>query len=134
MITNIDGFGHTGLALARALQARYRPLRVLGTGAMGTVVLARERELGRLVALKLLREDCPVFQERLRREARVMARLAHPAIVPVYAFEGGERPCLVMRYVPGGSLALARLAPLALVRTLRDVVDALAFEIGRAHV
>src|SRR5262245_61238785 len=102
--------------LAPALHARYRPLRVLGTGALGTVVLARERELGRLVALKLLRESCAVFQERLRREARVMARLTHPAIVPVYAFEGGARPCLVMRYVSGGSLAQARLEPRALVR------------------
>jgi serine/threonine-protein kinase len=99
------------------------------------VWLARERELGRLVALKLLREGCPAFQQRLRHEARVMARLAHPAIVPVYAFEGGERPCIVMQYMAGGSLALARHEPRALVRTLRGVVDALAFahEHGIVH-
>jgi len=118
-------------ALTPALRERYRPLRVLGTGATGTVLLARERELGRLVALKLLRENGPQFQQRLRAEARVMARLAHPAIVPVYALEGGERPCIVMHYMAGGSLALARLEPRALARTLRGVVEALGF--AHAH-
>jgi len=131
----LDGCGFRGgTRLGPSLLERYRPLRLLGTGAMGTVVLARELELGRLVALKLLRENCAVFQQRLRREARVMARLAHPAIVAVYGFEGGERPCLVLRYVRGGSLALSRLEPRQLARTLRAVVDALAFAHGHGIV
>ena len=115
-------------AWAGAVPAKYELLRVLGSGGMGTVLLARDRELGRLVALKLLRESCALFLERLRREARIMARLVHPAIVPVYEFEGsGPRPYLALSYVRGGNLTLARLEPRALVRTLRGVVDALAF-------
>ncbi len=108
-------------------QAKYQLLRVLGSGAMGTVVLARDRHLGRLVAIKFLRESCSTFLGRFQKEARVMARLAHPSIVKVHEldlFEG--RTYLSMEYVDGGSLALARLEPRALAQTLRGVVDALA--------
>ena len=116
--------------LTPAARERFQLLRVIGTGGMGTVVLARERTLGRLVALKFLRESCGQFLERFEREARLMARLRHPSIVRLHAFERGPgRPFLVLEYVRGGSLALARLEPLALTRTLRGVACAL----GHAH-
>jgi len=103
---------------------------------MGTVLLARDRQLGRLVALKLLRDPGPWFLERFRREARVLARLAHPSIVAVHEFDVfAGRAYLAMDYVDGGSLARARLEPRVLVRALRGVVDALehAHALGVVH-
>ena len=115
---------------------KYQSLRVLGSGGMGTVLLARDRQLGRLVALKLLRDPGPFFLERFRREARVLARLAHPSIVAVHEFDVfAGRAYLAMDYVDGGSLARARLEPRPLVRALRGVVDALehAHRLGVVH-
>jgi len=114
---------------------KYQLVRVLGSGAMGTVLLARDRHLDRLVAIKLLREGCCVFLARLRREARLMARLVHPAIVKVHELdELAGRTYLAMEYIDGGNLALARLEPRALARTLRPVVDALALAHARGIV
>ncbi len=82
--------------------------RELGHGGMGVVYLAREVSLDRRVALKMLPpagEVHPGDRERLRVEAQALARLEHPAIVPVYRsgeFEG--RPYLVMPYVEGTTL------------------------------
>jgi len=115
---------------AYAAPAKYEALRVLGSGGTGTVVLARDRHLGRLVALKFLREGGAAASwsfEHFRAEARRLARLAHPAIVAVHEFDVCDgRPYLAMDYVDGGSLARARLEPRALARALRGVVDALA--------
>jgi serine/threonine-protein kinase len=116
--------------------SKYQCLRVLGSGGMGTVLLARDRHLGRLVALKLLRDPGPWFFERFRREARVLARLAHPSIVAVHEFDlFAGRAYLALDYVDGGSLARARLEPRVLVRALRGVVDALehAHRLGVVH-
>jgi len=135
-----EGQGH-GPAARRATRwpveapAKYQLLRVLGSGGMGTVLLARDRSLGRLVALKFLRESCTTFLERFRREARLMAALPHPAIVKVHEFERcAGRSYLSMEYVDGGNLALARLAPRELVRRLASVVDALGFAHERGIV
>ena len=95
-------------ALAHALAGRYRLVRRLASGGMSDVYLAWESGLERHVAVKVLNpagatdvED----RERFRREARTLAHLAHPSIVPVYA-AGDSRsvPYFVMAYVPGGSL------------------------------
>ena len=107
--------------------AKYEVRRVLGTGGMGTVLLARDRNLGRLVALKVLLTQCSDYLERLRSEARLLARLEHPAIVRVHDLDVHDgRLFLAMEYVPGGSLALARLEPEPLVRSVRGIVEALA--------
>jgi eukaryotic-like serine/threonine-protein kinase len=88
---------------------RYRVERVLGHGGMALVLLARDEELDRPVAVKLLAENVAndeSFRERFLREARVAARLAHPNIVQV--FDVGEddgRPYIVMEYVDGDTLA-----------------------------
>ena len=116
--------------------AKYEPLRVLGSGGAGTVVLARDRSLGRLVALKFLTGRSPELFERFRREARRMARLQHPAIVAVHEFDvHAGRAFLAMDYVDGGSLAGARFEPRELVRVLRPVVSALehAHALGIVH-
>jgi serine/threonine-protein kinase len=89
---------------------RYRVERRLGGGGMATVFLARDDELGRPVAVKLLAENLagdPALRERFVREARISARLAHPNVVAVYdagEVDGG-RPFIVMEYVEGETLA-----------------------------
>ncbi len=118
------------LTLPFEVPAKYQPLRMLGAGGMGTVLLARDRHLGRLVALKFLSESCPAFLERFRREARLMARLSHAAVVRVHEFDLIDgRAYLAMDYLDGGNLAHARLEPRALALLLRRIVDAL----GHAH-
>ncbi|HEX7091039.1 MAG TPA: serine/threonine-protein kinase [Longimicrobiales bacterium] len=65
---------------------RYEVVEPLGRGGMGTVYRARDVELGRDVALKVVStpEAAGDVAERLRREARILARLEHPGIVPVH--------------------------------------------------
>ena len=65
---------------------RYEAVERIGRGGMGTVYTARDRELDRLVALKVLRLPDPGSEAiaRMLREARIIARLEHPSIVPVH--------------------------------------------------
>jgi serine/threonine-protein kinase len=91
------------------LDNRYDVRRVLGSGGMGEVFLARDRVLGRDVALKVLRRQYAgdsEFAERFKREARSAASLSHPNIVQVY--DRGETDegasYIAMEYVPGGTL------------------------------
>jgi serine/threonine-protein kinase len=88
---------------------RYVIERELGHGGMATVYLARDEELGRHVAVKVLPAqlaDDEAFRARFVREARLAGRLSHPNIVRVYdAGESDARPYIVMEYVPGTSLA-----------------------------
>jgi serine/threonine protein kinase len=87
---------------------RYRLERLLGEGGMGSVYLAHDTQLDRLVALKVPRfgpEDS-VLRERFWREARAAATLRHPNLCPV--FDVGEQDgvhYLTMAYIEGGSLA-----------------------------
>lgn len=87
---------------------RYRVERALGDGAMANVVLARDKELGRLVAVKLLDEqlaDDHDFRARFTREGRLAAGLSHPNVVTVFdAGEAEGRPYIVMEYVDGATL------------------------------
>src|SRR5437764_3471023 len=63
---------------------RYTLLDKLGAGAMGVVWCAEDPELGRKVALKLLRRPDASLTERLVREAQSMAQVSHPNVVTVY--------------------------------------------------
>ncbi len=88
---------------------RYVLLERAGTGAMGEVFAAWDPELARRVALKLLRVDgvggAAGTRERLLAEARAMARLSHPSIVPVYDVgEARGRTFVAMEYVDGMTL------------------------------
>ncbi len=87
---------------------RYRIRRELGRGGMGSVYLALDPQLDREVALKVLHRwgmDSPQQQERFVREARVLARLDHPNICPIYDVGQQEGVLyLVMRYIEGDSL------------------------------
>jgi len=93
----------------RTVADRYEVERTLGGGGMAIVYLARDRELGRPVALKVLAEtlaDDAQIRQRFVREARLAARLSHPNVVRVYdAGEEGGRPYIVMECVDGESVA-----------------------------
>lgn len=91
-----------------ALGARYTIVAVLGQGGMGAVYAARDHELDRVVAVKLVRAaaDDPGALARLSREARIIAQLEHPGIVPVYDMgrAGDGRIFYVMKLVRGRRL------------------------------
>jgi eukaryotic-like serine/threonine-protein kinase len=90
-------------------EGRYRLERRLGHGGMASVYLARDTELDRPVAIKLLAENVAGdegLRKRFVREARLAARLSNPNVVTV--FDAGEdegRPYIVMEYVEGETLA-----------------------------
>ena len=113
----------------------YRIVEKLGQGGMATVFKAYHPALDRYVALKVLhpafRED-PQFLARFQREARIVAKLDHPNIVPIYDFaEHRGHPYLVMRFIEGETLkARLRKGPLSLDevwRVMRAVGDALSY-------
>ncbi len=87
---------------------RYEIVSEIGRGGMGVVYLAYDPQIDRQVAIKLLPSQFlfeKKYKVRLQREARIIARLEHPAIVPIYDFgQANEQPYLVMRYMAGGSL------------------------------
>jgi serine/threonine-protein kinase len=106
----------------------------VGRGGMGVVFRAEDTRLGRTVALKAVPRDLAQNErsrERLRREARAVASLSHPAIATVYALEEADGEVFIAsEFVPGRSLReeLSR-GPLprdALVATARAIAGALA--------
>lgn len=115
----------------------YRIVEQLGQGGMATVFKAYHAALDRYVAIKVLhpafKED-QTFLARFQREARVVARLEHPNIVPVYDFaEHNGAPYLVMKFIEGETLK-ARLTrgPLTLKETLR-ILEAVGAGLDYAH-
>lgn len=89
--------------------ARYELHSEIGRGGMAVVYLAHDPNFRRNVAVKLVSvnlQDNPVFRERFEREARLIAGIEHPAIVPVYDFgEQDGQLYLVMRHMAGGPLS-----------------------------
>ena len=112
---------------------RYEAVDVLGQGGMATVYRAHDRGLGREVALKVLRPETstPALADRLRREARILARLEHPGIVPLH--DAGTladgRVYYIMKLVRGVRLDLyAGSAPGSeALRVFLRVCDAVGF-------
>ena len=116
---------------------RYRVTGMLGSGAMGIVVSARDEELGREVALKLLRRDASRdVRERFVREARAAGAIAHPGVVAVHDVltTADGHPVIVMDRLHGETLrqrleregALDTEAALAVARSI-------AAALGAAH-
>ncbi len=90
---------------------RYRVARLLGEGTMGRVYLAADPELGRDVAIKVLRLEAAggardAYIARFRNEARAAARFMHPNVVAVYdaGVDPELGPYLVYEYIPGRTL------------------------------
>ena len=117
---------------------RYQPVRLLGRGAMGRVLLGHDPVVDRRVAIKLLRDDLVIPPEqkdalidRMRQEARASARVSHPNIVALYDMgEDAELGLyLVFEYAEGLTLeqriARGPLGPEAGAKLARELGDAL---------
>ena len=115
----------------------YRIIEPLGRGGMAAVYKAFEAGLDRYVALKVLPtqslED-PDFGERFKREAKVIAKLEHPHIVPIFSFGVDEEiPWMAMRLIAGGAVSdLVKqtkrgLGPERTVSILRGAASALVY-------
>ncbi|HUS28961.1 MAG TPA: serine/threonine-protein kinase [Kofleriaceae bacterium] len=127
--------------VAAALPPRYVLGARLGAGGMGEVVLARDEQIGRDVAIKRMRvEPTPALLARFLREAKIQGRLDHPAIVPVHelANDGDGKPFFVMKRLTGTTLAkiLAdrSLTRQKLLRAFADVCLAIEFAHRRGVV
>lgn len=115
-------------------EGRYRRLRSLASGRLAEVYLARDRELGRDVALKVLHHqyaEDEEFVQRFRREAESASSLSHPNIVAVldHGREEDGSYYMSMEYVPGGTLegCLREEGPLPLPEAV-----SLASQVARA--
>ncbi|MGE5124972.1 MAG: protein kinase domain-containing protein, partial [Betaproteobacteria bacterium] len=122
----------------------YRIVEPLGRGGMASVYRAYEAALDRYVALKVLPREFlhdPGFAKRFEIEAKAIAKLEHPNIVPIYAYDIDREdgiPWMAMRLIDGGSLSqLIKRGELSLPRSvaiLRGVADALDYAHGKGIV
>lgn len=115
----------------------YRIIEQLGQGGMATVFKAYHASLDRYVAVKALHQafnEDTTFTARFQREARVVAKLEHPNIVPVYDYSEHEaRPYLVMKFIEGDTLK-ARFQQGALSsQEIDQVITSVGSALGYAH-
>ena len=92
------------------IDSRYRVLRKIGEGGMGTVYAAEHVEIGKSVAIKILHPHYSTEQElveRFRREARAASRIGHPNIIDVMDFGTTDDGCayFIMEHLDGIDLA-----------------------------
>ena len=121
---------------------KYQIRRELGRGGMATVFEAWDPTFDRTIALKVLPDELlhdGTFRARFEREAKTIAALEHPAIVPVYDYgEADQKVFLAMRYMGGGSLAdklrQGRLPVAAISRIYERVAPALDLAHGKGVV
>jgi serine/threonine-protein kinase len=109
----------------------------LGRGGMGVVYRARDTSLDRVVAIKMPRLGVllgAATRSRFEREARVLAQLRHPNIVPVHAAGlAGGQPYFVMDYVPQGSLAAQASRLTGQVEVVASLMEKVARAVEHAH-
>jgi serine/threonine-protein kinase len=110
------------------VDSRYVPLQFIGDGGMGRVFKAFDRQLNRVVALKILKRFDPETLERFIQEGRAQAGIEHPNVANVYTVgQAGEAPYLAMRFINGPTLkaALTELNLEQKLLIIRDVAEAL---------
>lgn len=122
-------------AASHRAPAGYTPRELLGRGGMGEVMLASDERIGRDVAIKRMRsaDPSPDLIERFLREAKIQARLDHPAIVPVHEIgrDADDRPYFTMKRLTGVTLhdvlIQDKLTQQKLLRAFADVCLAIQF-------
>jgi tRNA A-37 threonylcarbamoyl transferase component Bud32 len=116
---------------------RYEIKAELGRGGMATVYQAYDPRFERDVAIKVLPREMlhdPQFRARFEREAKTIAMLEHPAIVPVYDFgEEDGQPYFVMRHMTGGSLSDRMNQGPITVKEAARIIERLAPGLDEAH-
>lgn len=116
---------------------RYEVKNEIARGGMATVIRGYDPSFERDVAIKILPTTFlhdPQFRTRFEREAKMIALLEHPAIVPVYDFGEDEgQPYIVMRYMAGGSLSERMDQSLLSLSETAQVVSRLAPALDAAH-
>jgi eukaryotic-like serine/threonine-protein kinase len=133
----------SGLETDVELGGRYRLLRKIATGGMGSVWEADDSVLHRRVAVKVISDALaqdPRFVERFRREARAAAGLSHPNVAGVFDYgEDGDTQYMVMELIPGETLAervaRGRMEPSEATRIAEGIAAALqaAHDAGIVH-
>ena len=107
VLPRVEGDGHR-LELVVDSLTRYEPMKLLGKGGMGEVVLVKDQDIARTVALKRLLPEAqdPALLARFVDEIRTVGRLEHPNIVPIHDVGIDElgRYFFVMKYVEGETL------------------------------
>lgn len=115
----------------------YRIVSQIGQGGMATVYKAYHERLDRHVAIKVMHQaflQDPTFRTRFEREARIIARLDHPHIVPVYDYaEVDGQPYLVMKHVQGRTLKQALLKRALSLDEILRIMTPLATALDYAH-
>ena len=116
---------------------RYEIKSELGRGGMATVYHAYDPSFDREVAIKVLPIEYlhdPNFQDRFKREIKIIAALEHPSIVPVHDVGEDEGiPYFVMRYMPGGSLTNQIDRGIFSMTDAARIVEKLASALAYAH-
>jgi serine/threonine protein kinase len=129
--------------VTEAIGGEYEVLEELGRGGMAIVYRARERQLDREVAIKVLPFSLAFdaeFVERFQREARTAAQLEHPNIIPIYRVgRTGRVIFFVMKFLRGSALSRMlierpRLPPTEIKRLLTEVGNALGYAAKRGIV
>ena len=119
------------MAIPLSLHGKFTVVRRRGAGGMGVAYLAEDEALGRPVVLKTLPRVRPEAVEQIRREARAMAQVSHPALAAIHGLETWRAvPVLVVEYLSGGTLAVRlRAGPMPerdIVLLARHVLGGLA--------
>jgi len=116
----------------------YELHEVIGKGGMATVYRAHQPSMDRDVAIKIISPELaaePEFAERFEREARIIARLQHPHILPVFDFgREGETIYLVMRLMEGGNLAHELRGGALPIKRAIDLTRQIASALDYAHL
>jgi serine/threonine protein kinase/tetratricopeptide (TPR) repeat protein len=115
---------------------QYQIVETIGHGGMALVYQARQTSLDRFVAVKVLlpqQASTPEFQERFLREAKAVAQLNHPNILPIIDYgQSDDVSYIVMKYVAGGTLADRLKQPIDLSSTAR-IITQVAAALDHAH-
>src|ERR1039458_7630948 len=120
------------------IRGKYRIMRLLGRGGMGTVYLAEHILLGRKRALKFISSELsqdPKFLKRFRHEAQAAIELQHPNVVEVVDLDQTEdgSPYIAMEYVEGSDLRHALLGGALPVDRALAIARGVALGLGAAH-